>query len=53
MSSYTCEFHSEVQNDYSEAYEWYESRKKGLGERFLTFVRRKLIKSQSTLSIME
>jgi hypothetical protein len=42
MTSYTCVFHSEVQNDYNEAYEWYESRKKGLGERFLAFVRKKI-----------
>jgi mRNA-degrading endonuclease RelE of RelBE toxin-antitoxin system len=40
--TYKCEFHSEVEKDYSEAYEWYESQKKGLGERFLSFVRKKV-----------
>jgi hypothetical protein len=40
--TYKCEFHSEVEKDYNEAYEWYESQKKGLGERFLTFVRQKI-----------
>jgi mRNA-degrading endonuclease RelE of RelBE toxin-antitoxin system len=37
--TYKCEFHSEVEKDYNEAY---ESQKKGLGERFLTFVRQKI-----------
>jgi hypothetical protein len=25
--TYKCEFHYEVEKDYSEAYEWYESQK--------------------------
>ena len=40
--TYKCEFHSEVENDYNEAYGWYERQKKGLGERFLAFVRKKI-----------
>lgn len=40
--SYKFDFHSDVENDYLEAYTWYESRKEGLGERFLSMVRRKL-----------
>jgi hypothetical protein len=40
--TYKCEFHSEVENDYNEAYGWYEGQKKGLGERFLAFVRNKI-----------
>ena len=40
--TYKCEFHSEVENDYNEAYGWYEHQKKGLGERFLAFVRKKI-----------
>lgn len=39
---YTVDFHSEIEGDYNEAYEWYESQKKGLGERFLAFVRQKI-----------
>ncbi|MHA4809555.1 type II toxin-antitoxin system RelE/ParE family toxin [Flavitalea flava] len=40
--TYKCEFHSEVEGDYNEAYAWYEDQKKGLGERFLLFVRNKV-----------
>ncbi|MDR3669008.1 MAG: type II toxin-antitoxin system RelE/ParE family toxin [Ignavibacteriaceae bacterium] len=40
--SYKYEFHEEVSNDYIDAYTWYESAKKGLGERFLLFVRKKM-----------
>jgi len=40
--TYKCEFHAEIENDYNEAYAWYETQKKGLGERFLTFVRKKI-----------
>jgi hypothetical protein len=31
--SYKYEFHEEVSNDYIDAYTWYESAKRGLGER--------------------
>mgnify|MGYP001034834201 CR=1 FL=1 len=31
--SYRLDFHEEVQEDSSEAYEWYENKKQGLGER--------------------
>lgn len=40
--SYRYEFHAEVAEDYNEAYTWYESQKKGLGDRFLEFVRKKM-----------
>ena len=40
--SYKYEFHAEVAEVYNEAYVWYESQKKGLGDRFLAFVRKKM-----------
>lgn len=40
--SYRYEFHAEVAKDYNEAYAWYETQKKGLGERFSSFVRQKM-----------
>ncbi|MGN6264373.1 MAG: type II toxin-antitoxin system RelE/ParE family toxin [Ginsengibacter sp.] len=40
--SYTCRFHPLTKQDYDEAYEWYEDRQKGLGERFLEAVRNKI-----------
>jgi mRNA-degrading endonuclease RelE of RelBE toxin-antitoxin system len=40
--SFACVFHPAIQTDYNEAYEWYESQKEGLGERFLIAVRRKI-----------
>ena len=40
--NYVCRFHPLVQKDYNEAYEWYEERQAGLGERFLKAVRHKI-----------
>ena len=40
--SYSYEFHAAVAHDYNEAYAWYESQKKGLGERFALFLRKKM-----------
>jgi plasmid stabilization system protein ParE len=40
--SYTVRFHPMAQQDYYEAYTWYEERQKGLGERFLSTVRLKI-----------
>ncbi len=40
--SYRYEFHAAVAKDYNEAYAWYETQKKGLGERFSLFVRKKM-----------
>mgnify|MGYP002335845089 CR=1 FL=1 len=39
---YTVRFHPLVQQDFSEAYVWYEEKQKGLGERFLQSVRLKI-----------
>jgi len=33
--SYSYKFHPLTKKDYNEAYEWYEDKQKGLGERFL------------------
>jgi mRNA-degrading endonuclease RelE of RelBE toxin-antitoxin system len=40
--SYRYIFHSDIEKDYADAYNWYEKQKVGLGERFLTAVRKKL-----------
>jgi hypothetical protein len=40
--SYRYEFHADVAKDYNEAYVWYETQKKGLGERFASFIRKKM-----------
>ena len=40
--SYTCRLHPLVSRDYNEAYQWYEDIRKGLGERFLKAVRKKI-----------
>lgn len=40
--SYTFIYHPLVQEDYNEAYEWYESKQKGLGEKFFKAVRQKI-----------
>jgi plasmid stabilization system protein ParE len=40
--SYSCRFHPFTKQDYDEAYAWYEDKQKGLGERFLTTVRKKI-----------
>jgi len=37
--NYSCQFHHLAQKDYDEAYQWYELRKNGLGERFIKEVR--------------
>ena len=39
---YDYRLHPLVQADYNEAYEWYENKQKGLGERFLKAVRQKI-----------
>jgi hypothetical protein len=40
--SYSYEFHEDVSEDFTDGYTWYETSKKGLGERFLQFVRKKM-----------
>jgi len=40
--SYTYRLHPLTKQDYDEAYEWYEDKQKGLGERFLKPVRKKI-----------
>ena len=40
--SYRVEFHEGVSEDYSEAYIHYEMIREGLGERFITSVRKKI-----------
>lgn len=39
---YHLEFHTNITEEYDEAYEWYEEKSHGLGERFLASVREKL-----------
>lgn len=40
--SYAYRLHPLVEKDYNEAYAWYEDMQKGLGERFLIAVRKKI-----------
>jgi hypothetical protein len=40
--NYRYEFHAEVAKDYNDAYAWYETQKKGLGDRFASFIRKKM-----------
>lgn len=40
--NYQILFHPSVKQEYLEAFEWYESQKTGLGDRFLTAVDNKL-----------
>jgi hypothetical protein len=40
--SYTYRLHPHTNQEYNEAYEWYEYKQKGLGERFLKSVRKKI-----------
>ncbi|MEO7800421.1 MAG: type II toxin-antitoxin system RelE/ParE family toxin [Ginsengibacter sp.] len=40
--TYTYIFHPLTKEDYNEAFEWYENKQKGLGERFLQAVRKKI-----------
>jgi len=40
--SYVCRLHPLIQQDFEEAYAWYEDKQKGLGERFLKTVRQKI-----------
>lgn len=35
-------FHPEAEDEYSEAYQWYEHKQKGLGERFEKYVEQKI-----------
>lgn len=39
---YTYRLHPLTKQDYDEAYAWYENKQKGLGERFLKAVRKKI-----------
>lgn len=41
--SYVLVFNSEVEAEFKEAYQWYDTQKKGLGERFEIEVERKLL----------
>ncbi len=40
--NYGYKLHPLVQDDYNEAYEWYEDQQKGVGERFVKAVRSKI-----------
>ncbi|WP_127129870.1 type II toxin-antitoxin system RelE/ParE family toxin [Pseudoflavitalea rhizosphaerae] len=40
--NYSYKLHPLVQDDYNEAYEWYEDQQKGLGERFVKAVRARI-----------
>ena len=40
--SYSCRFHPLTQQDFDEAYIWYEDKQPGLGEKFLKAVRQKI-----------
>lgn len=40
--NYSYKLHPKVQEDYDEAFEWYEDQQKGLGERFIKAVRSKI-----------
>jgi mRNA-degrading endonuclease RelE of RelBE toxin-antitoxin system len=42
--SYKLEFHNAIAQEYNEAYEWYEERSEGLGERFIASVRQTMEK---------
>lgn len=39
---FTYSLHALIAEDYNEAYEWYENKQEGLGERFLKAVRLKI-----------
>jgi len=39
---YNYWFHESVTIDYEEAYQWYENKEEGLGERFILEVRKKI-----------
>jgi mRNA-degrading endonuclease RelE of RelBE toxin-antitoxin system len=40
--SYKFSLHPDTQKDFTEAYEWYQDKTEGLGERFLKAVRKKI-----------
>ena len=40
--NYSYRLHPLIQQDYDDAYEWYEDKQKGLGERFLKAARKKI-----------
>ena len=40
--SYTYQIHPLVEQDFEEGYTWYEEKQKGLGERFINAVDRKI-----------
>ena len=40
--SYTCILHPKTEEDYIDAYDWYESKQEGLGEKFIASVRNKI-----------
>ncbi len=39
---YRSILHEEAYKDYTEAYEWYELKQKGLGNRFMEYVEKKI-----------
>ena len=43
MKVYTLVYHEDVSIDYNDAYFWYEDHQKGLGEKFLSAVRDKVL----------
>ena len=40
--SYICILHPKTEEDYIDAYEWYENKLEGLGEKFVAAVRNKI-----------
>ena len=44
---YKVIFHADIKTDYDEAYAWYEDKLEGLGERFLSAVRKKQMRLQN------
>jgi mRNA-degrading endonuclease RelE of RelBE toxin-antitoxin system len=49
--NYRIVFHSEVYEDYKEAYTFYEAKQEGLGERFLAALEKKIEKILSSPEI--
>ncbi|CAN5207787.1 hypothetical protein BH20BAC1_BH20BAC1_06300 [soil metagenome] len=41
--AYSVRLHEQAYEEYIEAYEWYEQRQKGLGDRFMYSVEKKLL----------
>lgn len=42
ITQYLIEFHPFIEQDFNDAYHWYELREEGLGERFIEAVRDKV-----------